>query len=108
MDARRGNSVETDASEYPRRGGAAIRPRVRFPRGRRPAPRTFGRDRLAPQVIFFYGHGQFSTELYDNIVETCTMDYRKYGCIGKPSGCAPAGCSDLITEMRSSVAGYYG
>jgi len=60
------------------------------------------------EVIFFYGHGQFSTELYDNIVETCTMDYLKYGCIGKPSGCAPAGCSDLITEMRSSVAGYYG
>ena len=29
------------------------------------------------EVLFFYGHGQFSTVLYDKIVDTCTMDYLK-------------------------------
>ena len=34
-----------------------------------------GDNGLGPwwSVIFFYGHGQFSTKLYDQIVDTCGM-----------------------------------
>jgi hypothetical protein len=76
-------------------------------------------------VVFFYGHGQFSTKLYNQLLETCTYESLFLGspfvmlsavpsafCRGWVSRC-PAGvnlsdeCNALVAEMWTSIGGYY-
>mmetsp|Transcript_41795 Transcript_41795/g.111392 ORF Transcript_41795/g.111392 Transcript_41795/m.111392 type:complete len:580 (-) Transcript_41795:623-2362(-) len=63
-----------------------------------------GDNGLGPwwSVLFFYGHGQFSTKLYDEIVDTCGMESLKHN--NPPQSEA---CDDLLTQMWVEVGGYY-
>ena len=51
-------------------------------------------------IQFFYGHGQFSNKLYDEIMETCTIEELKYN----PQ--TPQ-CRALVDKISSEVGGYY-
>lgn len=60
-----------------------------------------GNDAKWWDVLFLYGHGQVSNLLFDSIMDTCGIDYLKYG------GVAPEGCSTLLSAMQTQVGGYY-
>ena len=53
------------------------------------------------KVIFFYGHGQVSNLLFDDIMDTCGMAYLRQG------GAAPPGCQLLLDEIDAQVGGYF-
>ena len=40
-------------------------------------------------VLFLYGHGQFSSKLFDEITEVCTTAGLKTGGYPDPSACQP-------------------
>ena len=63
-----------------------------------------GDNGLGPwwSVMFFYGHGQFSNKLYDEIIETCGVESLKHN--NPPQSEA---CDDLLTQMWQEVGGYY-
>mmetsp|Transcript_15072 Transcript_15072/g.20182 ORF Transcript_15072/g.20182 Transcript_15072/m.20182 type:complete len:404 (-) Transcript_15072:454-1665(-) len=52
-------------------------------------------------VVFFYGHGQFSNRLFDDIVETCTIPVLKSG-VG-----VTAACEALLDDMWTQIGGFY-
>jgi serine carboxypeptidase-like clade 1 len=52
-------------------------------------------------VIFLYGHGQISTILFDEIVNTCGMEYLKHG------GTEPKGCKDALGKVATEAGGYF-
>ncbi|KAH8090203.1 serine carboxypeptidase [Aureococcus anophagefferens] len=49
------------------------------------------------KVIFFYGHGQVSNLLFDDIMDTCGMAYLRRG------GAAPPGCQLLLDEIDTQT-----
>ena len=55
-------------------------------------------------IQFFWGHAQFSTALYNQIMSTCTMDELK-GITPPPQW--TAACTHLITERMAEEVGYY-
>mmetsp|Transcript_9529 Transcript_9529/g.27004 ORF Transcript_9529/g.27004 Transcript_9529/m.27004 type:complete len:536 (-) Transcript_9529:359-1966(-) len=51
-------------------------------------------------VVFFYGHGQFSNKLFNDIMATCGMEALQNG---QTSG----DCNTLISQMYQEIGGYY-
>lgn len=52
-------------------------------------------------ILFFYGHGQFSTLLFNRIVSTCGMTQLQNGPI------TDSNCQDLLDQMNEEIGGYY-
>ena len=53
-------------------------------------------------IQFFYGHGQFSRKLYDEILATCTQSALEDG-----SYASKTGCKALIDKMWTAIGGFY-
>jgi len=51
-------------------------------------------------VVFFYGHGQFSNKLFDNILSTCGVEALQ-------SGQTSDECNALLSQMYQEIGGYY-
>ena len=56
-------------------------------------------------VTFMYGHGQFSSKLYDSILSECTVEGLKHPAA---SGGLTDACNGLLDQMDSQIGGYYG
>ena len=52
-------------------------------------------------ILFMYGHGQFSTLLFNNIMATCGMTQLTQGPI------TDSHCQDLLDQMSDEIGGYY-
>ena len=52
-------------------------------------------------LVFFYGHGQFSSKLWDSIIDECTVDGLKTGADLSDA------CGDLLGQVWLQVGGYY-
>jgi len=55
-------------------------------------------------VLFLYGHHQISTELFDELVSECGMDYLKYA---KPE-VDPIKCREALNRIDYEKGGYFG
>jgi hypothetical protein len=53
------------------------------------------------RVVFFYGHGQFSTKLFNALVGECTVAGLQTG-VGLSDACAA-----LLAQMDDEIGGYY-
>ena len=52
-------------------------------------------------IIFMYGHGQFSTNLYNDLLSVCGLEQLQYGVTEKA-------CEDLLDQVDEQIGGYYG
>ena len=52
-------------------------------------------------VMFFYGHGQFSTKLFNAIVDECTVAALQSNQALSPD------CQSLLAQMNEEIGGYY-
>mmetsp|Transcript_6688 Transcript_6688/g.25809 ORF Transcript_6688/g.25809 Transcript_6688/m.25809 type:complete len:341 (+) Transcript_6688:603-1625(+) len=64
-----------------------------------------GDNGLGPwwDLIFLYGHGQFSNKLFDKILGSCGMPYLKY----RSPAVDPPACSEALGQVKDEVGGYY-
>ena len=56
------------------------------------------------QLLFFYGHGAFSTKQWNKLMSTCGIDHLQYN--NKPAIDAAA-CDEAIATANEQVGGYY-
>ena len=76
---------------------------INYPASLLPAPRRTYVPLLGLadlHVLFFHGHGQFSDLLYDQIVETCTLDALKHN-----ASITLPGCNTLLDQLDAEVGG---
>ena len=60
-----------------------------------------GANGIYSYLLFMYGHGQFPTELWEELMDKCTMEELTH------RGTLSAQCQAVVNECNDAVGGYY-